>query len=102
MRSLYTGVGFASLYDDDERNSFRIRFGLPAALPRRLKAQIKRADKISAWLEAVRIAGFTPSEATRLFGAPSEAMQQLQIRLRPPREARQDYVDRCAALLALC
>ncbi|PYE84611.1 HD domain-containing protein [Pseudoroseicyclus aestuarii] len=88
----------------DERltAAVHIRFGLPAALPRRLKAQIKRADKISAWLEAVRIAGFTPSEATRLFGAPSEAMQQLQIRLRPPREARQDYVDRCAALLALC
>ena len=36
-----------------------IRFGLPAAIPKAVKKQIKTADKISAWLEATQIAGFT-------------------------------------------
>ena len=37
---------------------------------RRGQGAIKRADRISAWLEAVRLAGFTVAEATRLFRLP--------------------------------
>jgi 5'-deoxynucleotidase YfbR-like HD superfamily hydrolase len=80
-----------------------LRFGLPATLPPRVKAAIKRADRVSAWLEAVRIAGFREDEADRLFGRPAPAtVAGLSIRLRPPVEVRQDFLRRHAELLSAC
>lgn len=77
------------------------RFGLPAAIPSPVKARIKRADRISARLEAVEIAGFTPAEADRLFPLPPGASTEgLSIRLRPPVETRTAFLDRFAALMA--
>lgn len=77
------------------------RFGLPAVLPRPIKAAIKAADRVSAWMEAVEIAGFTRTEADRLFGKPpAELTRGLDIRLRAPKEVRADYVARHAELLA--
>lgn len=87
----------------DERltAAIHLRFGLPAQLPQEIKKAIKSADKVSAWLEAVQIAGFTRGEADRFFGAPAEAMMRsLTLRLRPPVEVRQDYVARHVALMA--
>jgi 5'-deoxynucleotidase YfbR-like HD superfamily hydrolase len=86
----------------DERltAAIHIRFGLPAALPVAVKKQIKKADKVSAWLEAVQIAGFTAKEADQFFGKPDEAMiEGLTIRLRPPLEARNEFTERHAELL---
>lgn len=78
-----------------------IRFGLPAVLPVAIKKAIKAADKISAWLEAVQIAGFSEAEANKLFGRPSaDLMRGLEIKLRPPAVVRADYVLRHAELLA--
>ncbi len=51
--------------------AIHLRFGLPPELPAAIKKQIKRADRISAWLEAVQIAGFSQEEADKLFGKPS-------------------------------
>ena len=48
--------------DDRLMAAIHIRFGLPAQLPVAIKKQIKKADKISAWIEAVQIAGFTASD----------------------------------------
>ena len=81
--------------------AIHIRFGLPAVLPATVKKAIKTADKVSAWLEAVQIAGFTAAEANRFFGkvAPDLAAG-LEIRLRPPLEVRADYTARHAALLS--
>lgn len=78
-----------------------IRFGLPAMLPVAVKKAIKAADKVSAWLEATQIAGFTAQEADRFFGRVDPALSEgLEIRLRPPVEARRDYTARHAELLA--
>ena len=78
-----------------------IRFGLPAALPVAVKKEVKRADRISAWLEAVQIAGFTRAEADRFFGRPAGAtVDGLEIRLRPPAEVRADYTARHRDLMA--
>ena len=44
------------------------RFGLPNPSPPALLRLIKQADRASAAAEAVRLAGFTPAEAERLFG----------------------------------
>ncbi|SEK77835.1 HD domain-containing protein [Roseovarius nanhaiticus] len=90
-------------YDEmDQRLSaaIHIRFGLPAVLPVSIKKQIKKADKVSAWMEATQIAGFDTAEADRFFGRPDPAlMEGLQIRLRPPLDARADFTARTDALL---
>ena len=86
----------------DERltAAIHLRFGLPATLPAPIKAQIKMADRISAWLEAVRIAGFSETEADKLFGRPTAPhMVGLEIHLRPPAIVRKDFVERHAQLL---
>ncbi len=77
-----------------------LRFGLPAQLPVAIKKAIKRADQVSAWLEATRIAGFAEAEANRLFRRPDAALiVGLDITLRPPAEVRQAYVARHEELL---
>ena len=95
------GPGYAAL-DARLARAVHLRFGLPAELPAAIKAQIKRADRISAWLEAVRIAGFAEPEANRLFGAPRlEGIGSLALRLRAPGEAKQAFLERHAKLQAL-
>ena len=87
--------------DDRLAAAIHIRFGLPAAVPQMVKRQIKKADKISAWMEATRIAGFSEAEANRFFGQPDPTViEGLELRLRPPIEARNDYLARHAELLA--
>jgi len=87
--------------DDRLTAAIHIRFGLPAILPVSTKKQIKRADKISAWLEATQIAGFTVKEADKLFGKPaSGVISGLRIHLRPPLKVRQDFTARHNKLLA--
>lgn len=95
------GPGYGAL-DDRLAAAIHLRFGLPAALPKTIKAQIKRADKISAWMEATRIAGFSESEASKFFGKPNaQAIDGLEIRLRPPMETRAAFTARHAELLEL-
>ncbi len=81
--------------DDRLAAAIHIRFGLPAAVPKTVKRQIKKADKISAWMEATQIAGFSEAEATKFFGRPDKSvMEGLTITLRPPVEAREAYMAR--------
>jgi 5'-deoxynucleotidase YfbR-like HD superfamily hydrolase len=94
------GPGYGAL-DERLAAAVHLRFGLPAALPAPIKTQIKRADRVSAWLEATQIAGFGKTEADRFFGAPDPALVRgLEIRLRPPREVREAFTARHATLLA--
>ena len=94
------GPGYGEL-DDRLSAAIHIRFGLPARLPAAIKKRIKAADKLSAWLEATRIAGFTEPEANRFFGRVDPALLEgLSLHLRPPRETRTAYLARHAALLA--
>jgi len=86
----------------DERltAAIHIRFGLPAQIPTLIKKQIKKADLVSAWMEAVQIAGFTMDEADRLFTRPDASLiKGLDIHLRPPVEARNDFTARHNQLL---
>jgi uncharacterized protein len=96
------GPGYGEL-DLRLTGAVHLRFGLPAVLPAPIKKAIKAADKVSAWLEAVRIAGFQEVEADKLFGRPGpDLIHRLEIRLRPPAEVRTDYVLTVARLLAAC
>ncbi|QCO55858.1 HD family hydrolase [Pseudorhodobacter turbinis] len=93
------GPGYGAL-DDRLTAAIHRRFGLPAVLPTMIKKAIKEADRISAWLEAVEIAGFTTEEADRIFGKrAAQQVHKLSIRLRPPVEVRAAFVARHADLL---
>ncbi len=93
------GPGYGEL-DARLMAAIHIRFGLPATLPLQIKRKIKRADRVSAWLEATQIAGFTRTEADRLFGRPEAALTDgLSLHLRPPAEVRAAFLDRHAALM---
>ena len=86
--------------DDRLTAAIHIRFGLPAAIPKTIKQQIKKADKISAWMEATQIAGFSSAEATKFFGKPDATIiEGLAIVLRPPVETRADFTARHMTLL---
>ena len=86
--------------DDRLTAAIHIRFGLPAQIPVTIKKQIKAADKISAWLEAVQIAGFTAAEADRFFGKiDSNMAETLKIRLRPPVDVRNDFTAKHRELM---
>lgn len=47
-----------------------LRFGVPAPLPAEITQRIKDADRIAAYFEATRLAGFAQEEAERFFGKP--------------------------------
>lgn len=88
------GPGYKDL-DIRLTSAIHIRFGLPAAIPASVKRQIKKADNISAWMEATSIAGFTEAEANKFFGKPDQALiGDLTIVLRPPVETRRDFTKR--------
>lgn len=96
------GPGYEAL-DQRLTAAIHIRFGLPAAIPVAVKKQIKKADKISAWMEATQIAGFSVEESNRFFGSPDpQLMENLSIILRPPVETRLAFTGRHAELLAAC
>ena len=48
--------------------AIHLRFGLKNPSPPGLLKRIKQADKVSAALEAVHLAGFAPVEALKIFG----------------------------------
>lgn len=90
-------------YDELDKRltaAIHIRYGLPASIPATVKRQIKKADKISAWLEATEIAGFSETEANKFFGKPNlNLVEGLSLLLRSPMEARDAYLARHATLL---
>jgi 5'-deoxynucleotidase YfbR-like HD superfamily hydrolase len=61
--------------------AIHLRFGLAAELPDDVTRLIKRADKIAAYYEAIRLAGFSRAEARRFFGQPRGLSPALVDRL---------------------
>ncbi|WP_407048174.1 YfbR-like 5'-deoxynucleotidase [Methyloraptor flagellatus] len=60
-------------YKDVEKRlaaAVHLRFGLPPAMRDDLARLAKRADLVSAYFEAIELAGFTVAEATKIFGRP--------------------------------
>ena len=62
-----------------------VRFGLSGHPPAPLLRQVKKADIVAAYGEAVSIAGFSPQEAAEIFGAPKD--ERLCARRVAPRSA---------------
>lgn len=96
------GPGYGAL-DERLEAAVHIRFGLPGKVPVQIKKQIKKADKISAWMEATQIAGFSVEEADKFFGKPDMTLiGDLKIVLRPPMETRHAFTARHKTLLEQC
>jgi hypothetical protein len=70
-------------------------------LPAELVAVIKASDRSAAYLEATRLAGFSPGEARRFFGSPpkfSAAVERDYLAPWPAEVAERRYLERFAKL----
>ena len=57
--------------EDNLMKAIFIRFGLPAILPIRIEAKIKKIDKALAWIEAIEVAGYKQNEASQIIKKPN-------------------------------
>ena len=83
--------------------AIHVRFSLPHPLSAELRGAIKRADRIAAYFEATRLAGFDEDEGKRFFGpveSLTSAVRDELTRLAPmPVEAAEKaFLDRYTAL----
>jgi hypothetical protein len=77
------------------------RFGVPVRLPDRISAKIKAADRIAAYFEATRLAGFSDGEALRYFGRPRGVdPASLPLAPWPAAVAERRYIGRFAVVAA--
>jgi 5'-deoxynucleotidase YfbR-like HD superfamily hydrolase len=74
--------------------AIHIRFGLPATVPAAIRTLTKRADHVSAYFEAVELAGFSAEEAARLFGRPKGFPERLGLTPWPIGEAQARFLER--------
>jgi 5'-deoxynucleotidase YfbR-like HD superfamily hydrolase len=80
------------------------RYRLPPELPDAIQAEIKACDRIAAFYEATRLAGFGLEEAITFFGEPiglsEESTEMLEnLRPLPADEAQRAYLARFAWLM---
>lgn len=80
-----------------------VRFGLPAVLPDAVQSEIKRADRIAAYHEATRLAGFSADEARLYFGAPEIFDDEMRtvfdvLSPMPAGDAQRMFLDRFSVL----
>ena len=102
------GLDYRAFEDRLER-AIHVRFGLPPKTPAEIKRLIKTADRVSAYFEAVELAGFAEDEARSLFGPPPKGLRpRLEPLPAPDAEAKflerferlAKAVDRAAAVRA--
>jgi 5'-deoxynucleotidase YfbR-like HD superfamily hydrolase len=79
--------------------AIHIRFGLAPENSVEQTALIKRTDRISAYFEAVQLAGFSVTEARKFFGNPPEIVVPRLVPL-PATEAQALYLERFRRLSA--
>ena len=78
------------------------RFGISVPVPQRVARQIKAADRISAYFEATRLAGFSDTEAIRIFGRPKRIDPDgLPLEPWPASAAERRYLRRFSVVAAL-
>jgi 5'-deoxynucleotidase YfbR-like HD superfamily hydrolase len=75
------------------------RFGLPRDIPADIVKLAKRADLISAYFEAVELAGFTVVEADRIFGRPRGFGDRMDLVPCSTNAAEALFLDRFADLI---
>ena len=83
------------------QQAIHLRFSLPAVLPPGLTRQIKQADRIAAFFEATKLAGFGQAEAAKFFGRPRGiTAEMLPIDPMPTAAVQAAFLDRFEAIAA--
>src|ERR1700710_2213276 len=90
------GVDYRA-FEERLETAIHLRFSLPPKVPPAIKVLLKQADRVSAFFEAVQLAGFAPAEALALFGAPP-AGYGLVIDPLPAGAAQTRYLERFQTL----
>jgi hypothetical protein len=83
--------------------AIHLRFGLPPELPGEVVRIVKAADRAAAFLEATRLAGFSPEEARRFFGPRPALPKDVErdcLSPWPAEAAEQRYIERFSRLAA--
>ena len=80
-------------FEERLERAIHIRFGLPPRTPAEMKRLIKSADRISAFFEAVDLAGFSPTEAAAVFGRPPKLIRP-KLEPLPAAEAQARFLER--------
>lgn len=80
--------------------AIHLRFSLPVKAPAEVTALCKRADRVAAYLEATRVAGFMSEEADAVFGRPDCDLSGLDGHFTPMQadEAKAAFLARFRAL----
>ena len=86
------GLDYRAFEDRLER-AIHIRFGLPSKTPAEIKRLIKTADRISAYFEAIDLAGFGEAEAKVIFGRPPKGLK-LKLEPLPAADAEAKFLER--------
>jgi len=77
------------------------RFGVPVPVPERTVEAIKAADRVAAYFEATRLAGFSEKEAIRFFGRPKGIdPDTLDLAPWPPATAEKRFLKRFAEVVS--
>ena len=84
-------------FEERLEHAIHVRFGLPPRTPPEVKRLIKAADRVSAWFEAVNLAGFSAGEADGLFGPPPPELR-IDVTPEPAAVAQARYVQRYRVL----
>jgi uncharacterized protein len=74
--------------------AIHIRFGLTPEIPPARRTLFKKADTLSAYYEAVQLAGFTPAEARKYFGTPPRGISAPKLVPLPPGAAQSLFLER--------
>jgi hypothetical protein len=90
------GLDYRAFEDRLER-AIHIRFGLPPRTPAEIKRLIKTADRVSAYFEAIQLAGFGEAEADVIFGRPPKGLK-LKLEPEPAEAAETKFLERFARL----
>jgi 5'-deoxynucleotidase YfbR-like HD superfamily hydrolase len=97
------GAGYKAV-EERLADAVRLRFRLPTDPRGSLKKLVKAADTVAAYHEAVALAGFTPDEGRRYFGAPTVATEVVAEFLTPwpTTEVERRFIARFEALDGGC
>lgn len=87
-------IGGYKVVEQRLEQAIHLRFGLPATVPEAIRALTKRADLVSAYFEAVELAGFSPEEAARLFGRPKGFPERIELVPWSAGEAQARFLER--------
>lgn len=91
--------GQYEIIDARLQNAIHIRFSLPVKTDKKLYRRIKQADRIAAYYEAIRLAGFSDDEAARYFGRPRHMTADgLDLIPRPTQQVEGSFLSRFSAL----